>query len=216
MSIISQATSLKGTLVWMGTCEEETCQDFDLTPYTKGESQEGIINFIFQIASNTIGEMWKGSQPAMFNSLNGTDDSNTLYCGKCYFIQLNPAVDPSNPAELNIPGANFTFADSPISGKLLNHLSNKPIYLPDLSNAASVISTNPDVEILKDRRLPARQSASTETATSSGVIIKPNGEQVIFNVGDVLNIEAGDRLIDNKASSDDLSSDGTKINNLYK
>ena len=57
MSSITQTTSLKGSLVWMGSCENETCEDFDLTEYTQGGNHEGVINFIYQVGGNTIGQM---------------------------------------------------------------------------------------------------------------------------------------------------------------
>ena len=194
MSSITQTTSLKGSLVWMGSCENETCEDFDLTEYAQDGDHEGVINFIYQVGSNTIGQMWVGDQPSVFNGLNGSDDSNTLFCGKCYYIMLNPAADPSNPFELNIPGATFAFSDSPNLGQILNSESTKPLYIPDLSKAAAVISEKAMTNFIKDPYVPVRSGDATEVAATKGIMIEADGTHVSFAAGDTINVKAGAKV----------------------
>ena len=194
MSSITQTTSLKGSLVWMGSCENETCEDFDLAPYSQGGANEGIVNFIYQVGSSSIGEMWKGDQPSMFNSLNGSDNSNTLFCGKCYYIMLNPATDSNNPFVLAIPGATFAFSDSPNLGQILDPESTKPLYIPDLSKAAAVISEKAMTNFIKDPYVPTRSTDATEVAATKGIMVKADGTHVSFAAGDTINVKAGAKV----------------------
>ena len=114
MSTLTQSTSSKAALLWMGTCDNESCEDFDLTSYTLGQSNAGIIGLIYQVGSNNSGNSWKGNQPGMLNNLNaaGFNDpiGNKLLCGNCYYIQLAPAT-AGNEQVLDVPGAVPVYAD---------------------------------------------------------------------------------------------------------
>ena len=210
MGSIIQTTSLKGALIWMGTCDEETCEDFDLTPYTEGQTNEGIINFIYQVGSSSVGEMWKGAQPSMFNSLNGSDNSNTLFCGKCYYIMLNPAADPSNPFELSIPGAKFDFSDSPKRGRIFDISSGKAQFLGDISQLPSVIAKGQFQNLITDADT-GEEYSSTQTLTTDkdGVYIKPDGSVHKVFSGVPFEIPAGSKLLKGKFGVLDTDGDGT-------
>ena len=210
MGSIIQTTSLKGALVWMGTCDEETCEDFDLTQYAQDGDYEEVINFIFQIGSNTVGQMWLGNQPSMFNNLNGSaDDSNTLFCGKCYYIMLNPAADPSNPFELNIPGAKFDYSDSPKRGRIFDASSGKAQFLGDISQLPSVIAKGQFKNLITDADTGEEYTtAQTLTTDKDGVYIKSDGSVHRFFSGVPFKIPAGSKLLKGKFGILDTDGDG--------
>ena len=195
MSSITQSSTIKTTIVFMGSCDQQTCEDFDLTPYGLGgdSDKQGIINFVYHLNSNTTGGSWQSDQPSAFNSLNGGSDSNKLLCGKAYFIQLSSATS-GNEKSIDIPGAILSYADEPSAGKILNPESTKPLYIPDLSKAAAVISDKAMTNFIKDPYVPVRSANTSEIASTKGIMVKSDGTHVSFAAGDTVNITAGSKV----------------------
>jgi len=109
----------KSSFVWIGTCDNEECEDFDLTSWADGGSNAGAISSVFQMGDNNIAGVWKSENAPFVNDLNDGSDNNKMLCGKNYFIKLHPATSGADETEIEIPGAIFDYKGAESSGKLL-------------------------------------------------------------------------------------------------
>ena len=209
MATITQTTSIKSAIIWMGDCGEEECQDFDLSSYALGEANEGIVKFAYHLSGNSAGSSFKGDQPAIFNSLNGGQENNKLLCGKAYYIQLNAAI-AGEEKTINLTGAVVSYADEEPKGRVFNKDSAKPQFLGDVSNLPSCIAKGQFKNLITDSEIGAEYTTAQEiTADKDGIYIKPDGSVHRFFKDISFNIPAGSKLLKGNFGSIDTDGDGT-------